>query len=111
MSITKERTGVWLFIYFFSLAGSIALSLLLIGVGYERVAKKLFLWFPLITIVFVKFFERPILRRYFESDNRGQWIIRKDAPQSVNILFKLVPIMAFLMIGYAFAHLFKHGSI
>lgn len=111
MSITKEHTGVWLFVYFVSLVSSIALSLCLIGAGYEQLAKMLFLWLPLIAIVIVKFFERPMLRRYFESGERDQWILRKDAPRSVNFLFKLIPIMAFSMIGYAFAHLSKHGSI
>ena len=109
MSIAKE--GVWLFVYFVCLVSAIALSSLLIGVGYEQLAKILFLWLPLIAIIVVKFFERPMLRRYFESSDHGQWNIRKDAPRSVNILLRLIPIMAFLMIGYAFAHLSKHGSI
>lgn len=111
MSIRKECTGVWLFVYFVSLVSSIALSSFLIGVGYEWLAKMLFLWLPLIAIVVVKFFERPILRRYFEFRDRSQWILRKDAPQIVNLLFKIIPLMAFLMVGYAFAHLSKHGSI
>jgi len=111
VSITKERAGVWLLACFVSLFGSAALSLFLIGAGYEPLAKILFLWLPLIAIVVVKFFERPMLRRYFESGDHGQWILRKDAPRSVNALFRLTPIMAFLMIGYAFAHLSKHGSI
>lgn len=111
MNITKERTGVWLFVYFISLVSSIALSLHLIGAGYERFAQILFLWLPLSVGVFAKLFERPILRRYFESGDHDQWIIRKDAPQIINILFRLIPIMALLMVGYAYAHLFKHGSI
>lgn len=106
MSITKERTGVWLFIYFVSLISSTALSLLLTGLGHERLAKMLFLWLPLIAIIFAKFLERPLLRRYFELDGHNQWIIRKDAPQSVNILLKLIPIMALIMVGHAFANLF-----
>lgn len=111
MSITKERTGAWLFLYFASLVSSIGLSLFLIGVDYEQLAKVLFLWLPLIAIVVVKLLERPMLRRYFESGDYGQWILRKDAPRIVNNLFKLIPVMAFFMIGYAFAHLSKHGSI
>lgn len=111
MSIAKERTGIWLFVCFVSLVSAIALSLLLIGVGYERLAKILFLWLPLIAIVIVKFFERPMLRRYLESSDHNQWNIRKDAPQCVIILFKLIPVMAFLMVGYAYAHFFKYGSI
>ncbi len=77
MSITKERTGAWLFLYFVSLVGSMALSSFLIGVDYERLAKVLLLWLPLIAIVVVKLLERPMLRRYFESDDyespRNSW--------------------------------------
>jgi hypothetical protein len=111
VSIAKEHTGVWLFVYFISLVSAIALSLLLIGVGYERLAKVLFLWLPLIVIVVVKFLERPMLRRYFELGANNQWNIRKDAPRSVHILFGLIPMMAAFMVGYAYAHFFKHGSI
>lgn len=111
MSSEKENTGAWLLVYLMSLISSIAFSLLLIGVGYEHLAKIIFLWLPIIAIVVVKFVERPVLRGYFESGDHGQRIIRKDAPKSVVILLKLIPTMAFMMIGYAFAHLTKHGSI
>lgn len=110
MSITEKRTGIWLFVYFVSLVSSIALSWLLIRAGHERVAKILFLWFPFITIVSVKLSE-PVLRRYLESGEHGQMNVRKDAPQIINALFRLIPIMALSMVGYAYVHLTKHGSV
>ena len=107
----KENTGIWLLAFLISLGGSISFSLLMMECGYEYLAKILFLWAPLIVIVVVKFMEHSMLRSYFELGDHGQWIIRKDAPKRVVILFKLIPIMAFLMIGYAFAHLAEHGLI
>ena len=71
MSIAKE--GVWLFVYFVCLVSAIALSSLLIGVGYEQLAKILFLWLPLIAIVVAKVLERSMLRRYFDSSAYGPW--------------------------------------
>lgn len=111
MSIKDEHIGFWLFVALVSLIGSVTLSFLLIGASYERLAKILFLGLPSIALTIFKFFERPMLRRYCEYGDHGQWVIRKDAPRSVNILFKLIPIMVTLMIGYAYAHLAKYGSI
>lgn len=111
MSIKEERTGVWVIFSFVGLFSSTALSVFLMRVGYEWLAMVLFLWLPLITIVVLKFLDRPLLRKYLELDDYGQWILRKDAPQIIHILLGLAPIMATLMVGYVFAHLFKHGSI
>lgn len=111
MSVRKERIGVWLFAYFISLVGSMTLSSLLIEHGYGLIAKIFFLWVPFIAIALIKSFEGPIFGKYVEAGDHAYRVLRKNAPKRISILINLAPIMAFFMLGYAFAHLYKHGSI
>jgi len=102
---------ILIFLSFVGLFGSTVLSLFLINSGYEIIAKILFLWLPIVAIVIFAFLNYSLFKKYSELDEYDQYTLRKDAPQIIYILLGLVPIVMALMVGYAYAYLFKYGLI
>lgn len=107
----NESIASWLFVFVVCVIGSAVGGWLIIDDGYENLAKTLFLWIPITVIFIAKIAESSVLKRFFHLDPLGQWAIRKDAPNIIKWFFKIMPVMAMLLVGYGFAHLAKFGTI
>ena len=107
----KENTRAWIFIFLTCLVGATVSSWKMINSGNEYLAKAIFFWGPFCILLIVKILQSMMFKNFFEINGIGQRSIRKDAPAGIYIFFDSVRAISFFMLGYAFAHLAKYGSV